>query len=94
MLTGQGTTRLYIFDYVESKLISVSYLIEIFCVLLRDVQPEEEVKVEHSFTPQTAGRQKLVGTFSSKELLDITGSAVIEIFEEEEYIEHTKNLQI
>jgi len=40
--------------------------------------------VEHSFTPQRAGRQKLVGTFSSKELLDITGSTEIEIFEEEE----------
>jgi transglutaminase 1 len=42
------------------------------------------VKVEHSFTPQRAGRQKLVGTFSSKELVDITGSTEIEIFEEEE----------
>jgi len=50
----------------------------------RDVQPEEEVIVEHSFTPQRAGRQKLVGTFSSKELLDITGSTEIEILEEEE----------
>jgi len=42
------------------------------------------VIVEHSFTPQRAGRQKLVGTFSSKELLDITGSTEIEILEEEE----------
>jgi transglutaminase 1 len=42
------------------------------------------VNVEHSFTPQRAGRQKLVGTFSSKELLDITGSTEIEILEEEE----------
>jgi hypothetical protein len=42
------------------------------------------VIVEHSFTPQRAGRQKLVGTFTSKELLDITGSTEIEIFEEEE----------
>jgi hypothetical protein len=42
------------------------------------------VIVEHSFMPQRAGRQKLVGTFSSKELLDITGSTEIEILEEEE----------
>jgi transglutaminase 1 len=42
------------------------------------------VKVEHSFTPQRSGRQKLVGTFSSKELVDITGSADIEVFEDEE----------
>ncbi|KDR22723.1 Hemocyte protein-glutamine gamma-glutamyltransferase [Zootermopsis nevadensis] len=50
----------------------------------RDIQPEEEVKVEHSFIPQRAGRQKLVGTFSSKELLDITGSVEIEVAEDEE----------
>jgi transglutaminase 1 len=54
------------------------------CLLFRNVQPEEEVKVEHSFTPQRTGRQKLVGTFSSKELVDITGSAEIEVLEDEE----------
>lgn len=42
------------------------------------------MKVEHGFTPQRAGRQKLVGTFSSKELLDITGSVEIEVLEDEE----------
>jgi transglutaminase 1 len=52
--------------------------------VFRDVQPEEEVEVQHSFAPQRTGRQKLVGTFSSKELVDITGSAEIEVFEDEE----------
>ncbi|XP_069699505.1 hemocyte protein-glutamine gamma-glutamyltransferase-like [Periplaneta americana] len=50
----------------------------------RDVLPEEEVKLESSLTPQRSGKQKLVATFSSKELVDITGSANIEVFDEEE----------
>jgi transglutaminase 1 len=64
--------------------LSVPELMSLISVVFRDVQPEEEVKVEHSFTPQRAGRQKLVGTFSSKELVDITGSVEIEVFDDEE----------
>lgn len=63
--------------------LSVPELIFLVSVVFRNVQPEEDVKVEHSFTPHSAGRQKLVGTFSSKELVDITGSIQIEVFEEE-----------
>ncbi|XP_066591017.1 hemocyte protein-glutamine gamma-glutamyltransferase-like [Prorops nasuta] len=50
----------------------------------RDVEPEEEVHVEHQLIPQKSGNQKIVATFTSKELLDITGSASIEVLDEED----------
>ncbi|XP_067009336.2 hemocyte protein-glutamine gamma-glutamyltransferase [Anabrus simplex] len=48
----------------------------------RDVNPQEEVKLEHRFMPQKSGSLTLIGTFYSKELLDITGSAKMEVYED------------
>ena len=48
----------------------------------RDVGPEEEVRVEHQLVPQKAGPQKIIATFTSKELTDITGSAAVDVEEE------------
>ncbi|KAJ8898334.1 hypothetical protein PR048_003694 [Dryococelus australis] len=46
-----------------------------------DIGPEETVIIEHVFTAKAAaGEVNLVGGFSSRELVDITGSAVIEVF--------------
>lgn len=47
----------------------------------RDIRPEEEVIMEHRFTPYQAGEHKIVVTFTSKQLLDITGSAILDITE-------------
>ncbi|XP_043498995.1 hemocyte protein-glutamine gamma-glutamyltransferase-like [Polistes fuscatus] len=48
----------------------------------RDVGPLEEVYVEHQLVPQKPGEQKIIATFASKELVDITGSATIEVLDE------------
>ncbi|KAJ9586417.1 hypothetical protein L9F63_019932, partial [Diploptera punctata] len=50
----------------------------------REVQPEEEVRVQHRFNPQRSGNQKLVAAFNSKELVDITGSISFEVTDPEE----------
>lgn len=50
----------------------------------RDVDPEEDVYVEHQLVPQKSGPQKIIATFTSKELVDITGSAAIDVLDEDE----------
>lgn len=50
----------------------------------RDIEPEEDVYVEHQLIPQKAGAQKIIATFTSKELVDVTGSAAIDVVDEEE----------
>lgn len=50
----------------------------------RDIEPLEDVRVEHRFSPLRSGKHKLIGTFSSKELIDITGSADMEVYGDEE----------
>lgn len=50
----------------------------------RDVDPEEDVYVEHQLVPQKAGSQKIIATFTSKELVDVTGSAVIDVLDMDE----------
>ncbi|XP_076766977.1 hemocyte protein-glutamine gamma-glutamyltransferase [Xylocopa sonorina] len=47
----------------------------------RDVEPEEDVYVEHQLVPQKAGPQTIIATFTSKELVDVTGSTVVEVFD-------------
>lgn len=50
----------------------------------RDVKPNEEVTVKVILIPSAEGQQKLVATFASKELLDITGTATVDVFDDEE----------
>lgn len=50
----------------------------------RDIDPEEDIYVEHQLIPQKAGSQKIIATFTSKELVDVTGSAAIEVLDDEE----------
>ncbi|KAK0181356.1 hypothetical protein PV327_003648 [Microctonus hyperodae] len=50
----------------------------------RDVAPLESVRVEHELVPQRSGAQKIIATFTSKELVDVTGSAAVDVLEEEE----------
>ncbi|XP_012266223.1 hemocyte protein-glutamine gamma-glutamyltransferase-like [Athalia rosae] len=50
----------------------------------RDVGPNELVRVEHQFEPQKAGKQQIIATFTSKQLVDVTGSATVEVFDEDE----------
>nr|CAD7411873.1 unnamed protein product [Timema poppensis] len=50
----------------------------------RDIRAGELVVLEHRFTPMRAGAQKLVATFSSTELLDITGAASIDVYDDTE----------
>ncbi|ODN01465.1 Hemocyte protein-glutamine gamma-glutamyltransferase [Orchesella cincta] len=45
----------------------------------KDIEIEEELRYTHRFIPKSAGSQRLVATFSSKELIDIVGSSVIEV---------------
>ncbi|KAG8305606.1 hypothetical protein J6590_067085 [Homalodisca vitripennis] len=45
----------------------------------RDIGPEAEATWEIMFTPMFAGPHKLVATFDSKELTDITGSVSVEV---------------
>ncbi|XP_018323650.1 hemocyte protein-glutamine gamma-glutamyltransferase-like [Agrilus planipennis] len=49
-----------------------------------DVKPGAKVKVTTEIMLTSVGDKKLVATFSSKELLDITGSAKIEVFDDNE----------
>nr|CAD7442811.1 unnamed protein product [Timema bartmani] len=49
-----------------------------------DIRAGELVVLEHRFTPMRAGAQKLVATFSSTELLDITGAASIDVYDDTE----------
>ncbi|KAG5310071.1 TGMH glutamyltransferase, partial [Acromyrmex insinuator] len=49
----------------------------------RDVGPEENVYVEHQLVPQKPGEQKIIATFTSKELVDITGCATVDVLEAE-----------
>jgi len=49
----------------------------------RDVGPEEDVYVEHQFVPQKFGEQKIIATFTSKELVDITGCTTVDVLEAE-----------
>ncbi|KYM93428.1 PREDICTED: hemocyte protein-glutamine gamma-glutamyltransferase-like [Cyphomyrmex costatus] len=49
----------------------------------RDVRPEEDVYVEHQLVPQKPGEQKIIATFTSKELVDITGCATVDVLEAE-----------
>ncbi|CAK9825429.1 Hemocyte protein-glutamine gamma-glutamyltransferase [Anthophora retusa] len=53
-------------------------------LMFRDVEPEEDVYVEHQLVPQKSGPQKIIATFTSKELVDITGSAAVEVLDEDE----------
>nr|CAD7195290.1 unnamed protein product [Timema douglasi] len=50
----------------------------------RDIRAGELVVLEHRFTPMRAGAQKLIATFSSTELLDITGAASIDVYDDTE----------
>lgn len=50
----------------------------------RDIDPEEDVHVEHQLVPQKEGGQKIIATFTSTELVDITGCAIVDIFYEED----------
>nr|QVD39275.1 Hemocyte protein-glutamine gamma-glutamyltransferase [Schistocerca gregaria] len=56
-------------------------LVKATVVDYRDVEPEEEVTFQQRFTPAKAGEHKLVGTFSSKELVDITGALAFDVFD-------------
>ncbi|XP_043468472.1 hemocyte protein-glutamine gamma-glutamyltransferase-like [Leptopilina heterotoma] len=47
----------------------------------RDVAPEENIYVEHELVPQKSGPQKIVATFTSKQLVDITGSISVDVEE-------------
>ena len=49
----------------------------------KDVGPEEDVYVEHQLVPQKPGEQKIIATFTSKELVDITGCATVDVLEAE-----------
>lgn len=48
-----------------------------------DVEPEGLVKGFLMITPKIAGEQTIIATFSSKELLDISGSAKVTVTQEE-----------
>lgn len=47
-----------------------------------DVKPGALVKTVVDVTPKNVGEQKLIATFSSTELVDITGAAKVEVYEE------------
>ncbi|RZC42409.1 hemocyte protein-glutamine gamma-glutamyltransferase [Asbolus verrucosus] len=53
-------------------------------VRYNNVKPGALVKINTDVIPKIPGEQKLVATFSSKELLDIIGSAKVEVVEDEE----------
>lgn len=53
-------------------------------IQFRDVEPLEEVRVQHQFVPQKEGKQKIIATFTSKQLVDVTGSVEVDVMEEEE----------
>ncbi|XP_063233133.1 hemocyte protein-glutamine gamma-glutamyltransferase-like [Bacillus rossius redtenbacheri] len=45
----------------------------------RDVGPGETAQLERSFAPRATGEVRLVASFSSSELVDVTGSAVLQV---------------
>lgn len=51
----------------------------IFCNFFRDVNPLGELKYTHKFIPRAIGTQRWVGTFSSRELVDIVGVCMVEV---------------
>ncbi|XP_046739313.1 hemocyte protein-glutamine gamma-glutamyltransferase-like [Diprion similis] len=51
-------------------------------LMFRDVAPGELVHVEHQLIPQKAGKQTIIATFTSKQLVDVTGSQSVEVFED------------
>ncbi|XP_022920675.2 hemocyte protein-glutamine gamma-glutamyltransferase-like [Onthophagus taurus] len=51
---------------------------------IADVEAGELVSAETEIVPKIAGEQKLIATFWSKELSDITGASKVEVTEEEE----------
>lgn len=48
----------------------------------KDVPPKAAIKANVSLIPKSAGDHTIVATFTSKQLLDVTGSTQIEVFEE------------
>lgn len=48
----------------------------------RDVGPLEDIQVEHELVPQKSGRQQIIATFTSDQLVDVTGSATVDVYEE------------
>lgn len=46
-----------------------------------DVEPGATVKLETKITPKVSGDQKLIATFTSRELVDIVGSTVVKVSE-------------
>lgn len=48
-----------------------------------DAKPGALIKVDVEIVPKTDGEQKLVATFTSKQLIDITGSAKFEVIGDE-----------
>lgn len=53
-------------------------------IYFRDVEPLEEVRIQHQFIPERQGKQKIVATFTSKELDDVTGSVEVEVLKRED----------
>ncbi|XP_056638436.1 hemocyte protein-glutamine gamma-glutamyltransferase-like [Diorhabda sublineata] len=49
-----------------------------------DVRPGTVIRIDTTIVPKTEGEQKLVATFSSKQLLDITGTAKVDVVAGEE----------
>lgn len=47
-----------------------------------DVKPNGVVKAVIDIIPKAIGEQTLIATFTSSELIDITGSAKFEVYEE------------
>ncbi|XP_012257376.2 hemocyte protein-glutamine gamma-glutamyltransferase-like [Athalia rosae] len=49
-----------------------------------NIRPGELVTVRHRLVPQKAGQLNLVATFTSKELVDVTGSATVRVLDKED----------
>lgn len=62
--------------------ISGSALIRNQVIQHADVKPGGLLKVEANIIPKSAGEQKIIATFTSKELVDVTGSALVNVYEE------------
>ncbi|XP_015109544.1 hemocyte protein-glutamine gamma-glutamyltransferase [Diachasma alloeum] len=50
-------------------------------IKFRDVGPLEDVRVEHQLVPQKAGQQKIIATFTSRQLVDVTGAVAVDVDE-------------
>ncbi|XP_031346704.1 hemocyte protein-glutamine gamma-glutamyltransferase-like [Photinus pyralis] len=50
----------------------------------RDVGPGGLVEVETQMVPQVAGEQTIVATFAARELMDITGSVKVDVYDDED----------